>query len=104
MFIFTITAKPYPNNKDVDKDVTGASIKAWINFPEREAAEMVANFYIHQNGWGPENTTEALWVEEKDIAEEDREFYREALEYGSTFIFNIWGGKPQAAGDETDEE
>ena len=100
MFIFTITARPYPNNKDVDKNVSGANVKAWINFPEQEAAEMVANFYIHRNGWGPEDTTDVQWVEEKNITDADREFYDEALEYGSTFIFNIWGGKPAASDEE----
>ena len=95
MFVLTITARPYPDNKDVDKQVTGARVKAWINFPEQEAAEMIANFYIHKNGWGPESTTDIQWLEESEVAAEDREFYNEAMEYGSTFIFNLWGKEPE---------
>ena len=65
MFLFTIRAKPDPENDEVDDDVGGAYVNVWVNFPEA-AAEVVAWFYIKETGWVPEMTIETSWVYEED--------------------------------------
>ena len=92
MFLFTIRAKPDPENDEVDDDVGGAYVNVWVNFPEEEAAEVVAWFYIKEAGWVPELTIETSWVDEEDYEEddEDRECFREAVRDGSCLLFNEW--------------
>ena len=42
MFLFTIIAKPGPEIEVIDKEIGGAYVNVWVNFPEEEAAEVVA--------------------------------------------------------------
>jgi len=92
MFHFTIRAKPDPENHELDDDIGGAYTHVWVNFPEQEAAEVVARFYITHAGWLPELTTDTRWVIEDDYEEdnEDRQYYLEALRDGSCLVFHEW--------------
>ena len=92
MFLFTIKAKPDPTNEEIEDDVGGAYVNVWVNFPEEEAAEVVAWFYIEDAGWIPESTLQTSWVDEEDYEEDDeyRECFLEAVREGSSLLFNVW--------------
>lgn len=47
MFLFTIIAKPSPENDEIDDDIGGAYVNVWVNFAEQDAAEVVAHYYIY---------------------------------------------------------
>lgn len=102
MFLFTIKATPDPDNPDIDDDIGGAYVNVWINFPEEEAAELIAKFYITDAGWIPGLTIESYWVEEEDYDEdeEDLDYFLEALNDGSSLVFNQW---PKDADDANTE-
>ncbi len=102
MFLFTIKARPDPANHEIGDDVGGAYINVWVNFPEQEAAEVIAKFYITDSGWIPELTTDISWVVEENYNEEDedREYFLEALTYGSFLVCHQW---PKDAEDSNTE-
>ena len=92
MFLFTIIAKPGPEIEEKDDDIGGAYVNVWVNFPEEDAAEVVARYYIKDAGWVPGLTTETSWVVEGDYKKGDdyKQYYLEALSDGSCLVFNQW--------------
>ena len=92
MYLFRILAEPDPDNEEVDRDVAGAYVNVWIDFPEPDAAEVIARYYIKDAGWVPITTEETTWVEETDYNEgdESREYFLEALVNGSCRVFYTW--------------
>ncbi len=91
MFLFTIVAKPKPENEE-HKEEGGAYVNAYIDFKEEEGAEVIARYYIEDAGWYAEETDEVSWLTEKDIKknEEDYQYFKEAKECGSSLVFNTW--------------
>ena len=91
MFLFSIKAVPDLENHDPSRfeDIEGAYVNIWINFPEQEAAEVLARFYINKEGWLDQETDEKpVWLDDVDPKDENYPFYQEALEYGSAMLFN----------------
>jgi len=100
MFLFRILSEPNPANDEVDGDVGGAYVNVWVDFPDQDAAEVIARYYIKEAGWVPLLTEETFWVEESDYKEGDqnREYFLEALENGSCTVFYTWpkdGSEPE---------
>lgn len=104
MYLFTIRAKPDPDNEDIDDDVGGAYVNVWVNFPEQDAAEVVAKYYISEAGWIPDLTLEIHWVDEEDYEanDEDKDYFMEALQDGSCLVFNQWPKDAEDADTEYD--
>lgn len=92
MYIFTIPATPQEDNTEIEADIAGALINIWINFPDEQAAELVARFYIAEAGWDAGETTEVNEVTEADYGEgdEDLVYYQDALRDGSCLVFHEW--------------
>lgn len=92
MYIFTISATPQPDNTEIDQDVAGALINIWINFPEEQAAELIARFYIAEAGWVAGETEEVNQVTDTDYQEGDEDYiyYKDALRDGSCLVFHEW--------------
>jgi hypothetical protein len=93
MFLFTIKALPNidgPNPSNFSR-VAGAYVNAWIDFPEQEGAEALARFYVKQAGWKDgELDQEAIWIDDMDLQDESYQYYQEALECGSSLVFNTF--------------
>lgn len=90
MFLFTIVAKPSPDNEEY-KNAGGAYINVWIDFKEQEAAEAIAKFYIEDSDWVTEETGEVSWVTEEEIdSDDDYLCFMEAKECGSCLVFHSW--------------
>ncbi|WP_299873591.1 hypothetical protein [uncultured Cocleimonas sp.] len=91
MFIFTIVAKPKPDNNE-SKELGGAYVNAYINFKDEEGAEVIARYYIEDAGWYAEETDEVSWVFKGDLkkSEERYQYFKEAKASGSCLVFNTW--------------
>ena len=91
MFLFTIIAEPdlEHHNAAEFEDIEGAYVNVWIDFPEQEAAEVLARFYINKEGWIDKALDEKpVWIDDMNTKDESYPFYKEALEYGSAMLFN----------------
>ena len=91
MFLFTIAAKPKPDNIEHKKS-GGAYVDAYIDFKEEEAVVVLARYYIEDAVWFTEHTDEVSWLSKKDAKKEKKqyEYFLQAKECGSCLLFNIW--------------
>jgi hypothetical protein len=92
MYLFTI--KAIPNLKKLNTsefdDIAGALVNVWIDFPEEEAAEVLARFYIKKENWiDQESQEKPVWVDDVETHDEAYPFFKEACEYGSALVFNM---------------
>ena len=96
MFLFTLSARPKPENDKIGSTIKGASVRVWVDFAEVRAAEVVAKYYVDEAGWIPETRLKSDWVEQGDYLEGDelKQYYAEALEDGSCLLFDAWSDKP----------
>lgn len=92
MFLLTIKSRSNPDNTEIDSNLGGACVNVWVNFPEQEAADVVARYYLSDAGWLPELTIDTAWVTEESYQnyDEDYQYFLEALENGSSLVFNTW--------------
>ena len=91
MYLFTIIAKPKPDNLD-HKESGGAFVNAYIDFKEEEGAEVLARYFIEDSGWYAEETDEVSFLSKSDLEKdsEEYEFFQEAQENGSCLVFHSW--------------
>lgn len=87
MWLFTLYAAPKANVLST-LDLSGAEVACWINFPERDGAEQLAQFYLDKEGWAVVQVREAHWVEAEDYPEGNANFgyVQEALKDGASFL------------------
>ena len=75
-----------------EEGLGGAYVNCWINFSLQDGAEVLARYYIEQDGWLPRETHEHRWAEQKDYQDnpDDLQYYLEAESEGVCFVFNTW--------------
>ncbi|WP_416666697.1 hypothetical protein [Egbenema bharatensis] len=100
MHFFTIHAIPDPESEHAET-AGGAYANCWIDFKQRDGAEVLARYYIEESGWISEAIEEEDWVEEKDYADnpEVLEYFQEAREDGMCIVFHVY-----PIGDEVEDE
>ena len=85
MFHFVLHAVP----KEPTADTAGAYVSCWIDFRERDGAELLARHYIEETGWTPGEVEEERWVEEATYAgTPELRYFREAAQDGASFVFH----------------
>jgi hypothetical protein len=85
VFHFVFHAVP----KEPMPDTAGAYVSCWIDFRQRDGAELLARFYVEQSGWIPGEVEEATWVEEDRYeGTPELQYVREARQDGASFVFH----------------
>ena len=92
MYLFTIRSKVNPKSKAAEKlkKANRAYVNCYISFKDFWAAEKLAKLLIREQGWIPEQRTEAWKLQKAKLTKEDRQYYSEALKYGYCLVFHIW--------------
>ena|SRR3712207_1313135 len=93
MYLFTIRARINPKSETAERlpDIAGAYVNCWIQFKDFEAAEKLAKLLIREQGWIPEQRTDASIIQKKGLkTKKDKQFYSEAIQYGYTLVFHMW--------------
>ena len=93
MFLITFRARIKPRSKAAEEfpDVGGAYVGCYIQFKDFPAAEKLARLLIREQGWIPEERTDAVQLQKGRLkTKRDRELYAEALRYGYTLAFYMW--------------
>ena len=90
MFKFIVDCIPDQGGQQSEHG--GASGVCWINFADREGAEVLVKFYLEQEGWEIELVDEVHWVGRDEIINdpESLQYFSEAEELGRSLIFYIW--------------
>lgn len=91
MLCLMLIATPDADN-DEFKQVGGAYVNCWIDFPQEDGAEMLARHYITQAGWLPGKLEECGLVSEEQYHDEAEPlaYFREAKESGVSLAFYCW--------------
>ena len=85
MFHFVLHAVP----NEPMPDTAGAYVSCWIDFRQRDGAELLARHYVEQSGWTPGEIEEAHWVDEARYAgTPELCYFREAMEDGACLVFH----------------
>ena len=91
MFIYVIKAKPTAKSK-YSKDIAGAYVNCWIDFKDSRAGQRLAEMLIEDADWTVLSKRPGRWEYKtlRDVLPEERQYYREAKESGSSLVFNMW--------------
>ena len=106
MHFFTIHATPNPEGEHAET-AGGAYANCWIDFKQRDGAEVLARYYIEESGWISEAIEEEDWVEEADYADDPEvlSYFQEAKEDGMCIVFHVYPiGEGEEEEDWGDEE
>jgi TRAP-type mannitol/chloroaromatic compound transport system substrate-binding protein len=96
MWYFELRISPKPDS-DSAKEAAGAFVNCWIDFRERQGAEQLAKFYLDQEGWKYEETTDAKWVQKQsyDDNPEGLKRFLEAESDSASFVIHQWPANGQ---------
>ena len=102
MWLISIQAVPKTDSAHA-AEFGGAFVHCWIDFELQDGAEVLAKFYVDQDGWVPVNVEEVLWPEESDVKDdpESLSYYNEAKSQGVCLVFLTW---PVDAKDASEDE
>ncbi len=91
MHYFMIEATPQADNKN-EQGTGGTYVSCWINFKIADGAEVLALYYIQENGWIPGEVQERQWVEQEDYQNtpDSLPYFLEAEQDGASFVFYRW--------------
>ncbi|PSB14960.1 hypothetical protein C7B61_18955 [filamentous cyanobacterium CCP1] len=91
MHFFTIHATPDPESEHAET-AGGAYANCWIDFKQRDGAEVLARYYIEESDWIPDTIEEEDWVEEADYADDPEvlSYFQEAKEDGMCIVFHVY--------------
>jgi hypothetical protein len=106
MHFFTIHAIPDPESEHAET-AGGAYANCWIDFKQKDGAELLARYYMEEAGWIPEAIEEEDWVEAEDYADDPEvlAYYQEAQEDGMCIVFHVYPiGEEEGEGDEDEED
>jgi hypothetical protein len=109
MFAFTFLAEVNPKSEialDPElKDVAGAYAVILVHFKECTGAEVLAKHYIKKNGWKVKKRTRVSEVSKADCTTPERqEYYAEAMKYGYSLAFHMWGKDADDANRDYEKE
>jgi hypothetical protein len=100
MFLFNIEVVPRPNSPHA-QEFGGAYVHCLIDFPQENGAEVLARYYLENEGWQSLQTEEVRVVEREDYADDDPDYlryYDEAAADGACFIYHRWPLDADAGG------
>ena len=93
MYLVELQATPGPNAKNAD-GMIGAHVNCWINFPQRDGAELLAKHYVEQYGWEVTQVDEVSWVEREQYeADDSLQYFREAMEDGVSVVLHMYSNE-----------
>jgi hypothetical protein len=88
LFWFLIHAHPRRRRGVASRD-GGAYVACWIHFRQRDGALQLAKYGIREAGWRVRSVQGQRWLDGPAHAERGtRQYYREALECGASFVFH----------------
>jgi hypothetical protein len=93
MYLFTIRSRINPKSGPTKKfrDIGGAYVNCYISFKDFAAAEHLANWLIRQEGWIPEERTDARRVDKRHFkTKKEKQYYSDVLKYGWSLVFAVW--------------
>jgi hypothetical protein len=93
MYLFTIRSRINPKSKASEqfRDAGGAYVNCYISFKDFAAAEKLAKLLIREEGWIPEQRTDAWKIQKKQLrTKKEKQYYSEAIKYGYSLVFNMW--------------
>jgi len=70
----------------------GAYVNCWINTEDEEEAERFARQFLSESGWTIEvrDDSHPSSLEDALQSDHDLQYYQEAEEHGSSFVFHKW--------------
>jgi hypothetical protein len=92
MYCFDIEATPKPDSPQAE-EVGSALVNCWVDFPLRDGAELLARFYIAEDGnWEPGETKGWNWMEEEDFVGQPQllECFHVARKAGMCLLFHTF--------------
>ena len=91
MFLINALAKPKKSSEHYD-EVLGAYVSLYIDYKDIEGALRLAKFYIKEEGWKVTEIEKEYFTLDTvdDVDEDQKEFYKEAVAYGYTIVFNCY--------------
>ena len=93
MYLFTIRSRVNPKSKAAERfsNVGGAYVSCYISFKDFDAAEKLAKLLLRDEGWVPEERTEAWRIQKRLLkTKKDKQYYAEAIKYGYCLVFHMW--------------
>ena len=92
MWYFILKVSPQPDTQ-LATQTSGAFVNCWIDFRERDGAELLAKFYLAQEGWNYDETQEACWVEKSDYDDDSEglQHFFDAETNSACLVVNQWG-------------
>ena len=93
MFLFTFRSRLKPKSEAAQRlsDMGGAYVNCYIQFKDYEAAEKLAKLLIKEDGWIPEEMTDAWRVQKNKLkTKKHKQYYSEAIKYGYCLVFHLW--------------
>ncbi len=88
MFLITIRARPAETNEYYGQ-AGGAYVNAYINFNDPWGAQKLAQLYLQDAGWLPEETENVEKIT-GEPPEEVREHVEQAQRDGYAIVYNCW--------------
>ena len=91
MYLSTIRSRINPKSKEAEKfkKANRAYVNCYISFKDFSAAEKLAKLLVRQEGWIPEQRTDAWKLQRAKLkTKEKRQYYSEALKYGYSLVFH----------------
>ncbi len=91
MYLINALAKPKKSSEHYD-EVIGAYVSLYIDYKDIQGALKLANFYIKDEGWKVTEIEDEYFTLDSvdDVDEEQKELYKDALEYGYSIVFNCY--------------
>lgn len=91
MYMYLIRAKPTSKSKYARR-MAGAFVDCWIDFKDSRAGQRLAEILIEEADWEVLSKRPKFWKFKtlRDVRRKDRPYYREAKQFGSSLVFNMW--------------
>ncbi len=93
MYLFVIHAKPRPGAQ-LDPEAQGAAgayASCWIDFKQKDGAQVLASHYVEEAGFNPVSVDESHYVEEDGYkGTPEHKYFVEAMETGLSLVFHLY--------------